>query len=164
MKEYNDYVRTVKSWLKNYNQFHITIDNLRDDVASLRRLNEIDVNAPIAKYGDMPAGGMSELNTIENAAYKHSLRDRDIMEKEQSIEAIERTLRKIDRAFQGLDQTDYDLVHGYYIEGKPWDVVSDEVFISAKWAQERANKAVHQMADMIFGGRASQLRLFSFLE
>lgn len=164
MKEYNDYVQTTKRWLKNYNKFRITIENLQDDIASLRKQNETDANAPIAKYGDSLGGGTPELNTVETLAYRHSVREAEIAEKEQSIEAIERTMRKIDRAFDGLDGTDYALVHGYYIENKPWELVGSENFFSEKWAQERGSRAVRKMAEMIFGVKTDQQLRFVFAE
>ncbi len=35
MKEYSDYIQTTRTYLKRYNQFKATIENLQDDIDGL---------------------------------------------------------------------------------------------------------------------------------
>lgn len=69
MKEYSDYIQAVKSYLRNYTKFKVTVENLQDSIAMWTSEMEHDVNAPISKYGDEPGGGTPELNSVEMAAF-----------------------------------------------------------------------------------------------
>ena len=77
---YNDYVNTTRGWLKRYNQFVVTAENMRDEIAANKKIMEADVSAPCAKYGDEPGGGTSELNTVEAAASRHEYLNQRIAE------------------------------------------------------------------------------------
>lgn len=154
MRAYNEYVNTVKNRLRNYNQFKITLANLRDSIAAKRDAIEHDVNAPISKYGGMPSGGKPELNAVESAAEHHMIMRDEIDSDLRNIAAIELTMRKIDRAISGLSETDQRLIKGHYFEGLSWEELGCELYYSEKWARERAGKAVKQMAGMIFGPKA----------
>lgn len=151
MKEYNDYVAIVKRWLKNYNRFKITIENLNEEIKACEEMQKLDVTAGIAKYGDMPSGGFSELNNVESSASTHEQRQKHIESMKQSVQAIERILRKVDRSLEGLSGTDAHLIKGHYIEKKTWAELGNENFYTEKWARVHGGKAVKQMAAMIFG-------------
>ena len=45
MREYNDYVATTRRWIKNYQSFKVTIENLNDDIDTLAQMNRLDVAA-----------------------------------------------------------------------------------------------------------------------
>lgn len=155
MRGYNDYVITVKRWLKNYNKFAITIANIKDDIDQKERQMKLDVNAPISKYGGMPSGGKPELNAVESMAERHMHMHDEIEKELQSISNIELTMRKIDRAISGLADNEQQLIKGHYFDGKTWSELGDELYYSEKWARERAYKATKQMAIMIFGPKAA---------
>lgn len=153
-KSYNDYTLTVKRWLKSYNRFSITIENLQEGIADKQHKLDHDVNAPVSRY-DAVAGGTSELNTVERAADRHMHVRQEIEDMKQSIFEIQASMRKIDRALDGLNETDRRLVEGHYFQGMAWEQLGSEMFYSEKWARERAGKAVREMAIMIFGPKAA---------
>ncbi|BAL83538.1 hypothetical protein SELR_18300 [Selenomonas ruminantium subsp. lactilytica TAM6421] len=157
MKEYNDYVATVKRWLKNYNQFKITIENLNEEIRACEEMQELDVTAGIARYSDMPGGGFSELGSVESSAAKHEARAEHIESMKQSVQAIERTLRKIDRSLNGLTGIEANLITGHYIERKTWAELGNENFYTEKWARVHGGRAVKKMSEMIFGLAPSQM-------
>ena len=69
-----NYVNTTRLYLKNYNKFKTAIINLNDDVEALEEtLRENEPSAPIAKYGDEPAGGTNELTVVERYATKREV-------------------------------------------------------------------------------------------
>lgn len=152
-RSYNDYVATVKRWLKAYNMFTITIENLQENIADKERELDYDVNAPVSRY-DVVAGGKSELTTVERAADRHMHIRQEIEDMKQSILDIQSSMRKVDRALEGLGETDRHLVEGHFLQGISWEQLGDEMHYSEKWARERAGKAVKEMAIMIFGPKA----------
>ena len=153
-KSYNDYTLTVKRWLKSYNRFSITIENLQENIADKERELDHDVNAPVSRY-DAVAGGTSELNTVERAADRHMHIRQEIEDMKQSILDIQSSMRKVDRALEGLGETERHLVEGHFLQGMSWEQLGDEMYYSEKWARERAGKAVKEMAIMIFGPKAA---------
>ena len=166
MREYSDYIETTRSYLKRYNQFKVTIANLNDDIDAMEHAIEEDVAAPIANYGGMPGGGTPELNTVEAAAERHNKMKDMIHKDRESIQNIERILRKVDRAITELEPDDQFLIKGHFIDHRSWGELSAEKFFTEKWARERSRKAIKQMAFMLFGSRAmpEQQNLFVFFE
>jgi hypothetical protein len=152
--------------LKRYNQFKVTIANLNDDIDAMEHAIEEDVAAPIANYGGMPGGGTPELNTVEAAAERHNKMKDMIHKDRESIQNIERILRKVDRAITELKPDDQFLIKGHFIDHRSWGELSAEKFFTEKWARERSRKAIKQMAFMLFGSRAmpEQQNLFVFFE
>ena len=61
-----DYIGKTVYYLKNYNQFKISIKNLTEDIEVLQQTMQLEAVAPIAKYGDdITVGGNSELTAVE---------------------------------------------------------------------------------------------------
>lgn len=166
MREYSDYIEATRGYLKRYNQFKVTIANLEDDIDALKHAINEDTAAPISKYGDQPGGGTPELNAVESAAARHAKMEDAIHKKQESIENIERILRKVDRAITELKPDDQFLIKGHFIKHRSWSDLSAEKYFTEKWARERSRKAIKEMAFMIFGGRAlpEQQSLFVFYE
>lgn len=164
MKGYNDYISMTRSYLKSYNQFKITIENLNDEIAAQERLLETDVTAGISKYGDEPGGGTPELNSVESAAYRHEMIIKRISEMELNVTSIKRILRKVDRAIEGLSEENRQLITDYYIEGMSWRQIGTANYLTEKWARDKGNKAIKEIAKMIFGPVAmpEQQQLFVF--
>ena len=154
VKEYSDYIQAVKSYLRNYTKFKVTVENLQDSIAMWTSEMEHDVNAPISKYGDEPGGGTPELNSVESAAARHEKLTARIEDAKKSIEKICCTLRNVDRALANLSQEDREIIEGHYFQKKSWKFLGTEHYYTDKWACGRARKAVQDMAFMIFGEKA----------
>lgn len=164
MREYNDWVKTTKNWLKNYRAFEAMRDNLKVSIEDNERLLESDVSAPIARYGDMPGGGTPELNFIESAAYRHSVIESRMDIMRENLKSVERTLQKINRALEALSSRDRNIVTAHYLNFKTWQEIGNEQYITEKWARDLGNDIVKKMARMIFGNEAipEQTSLFRF--
>ena len=166
MKGYNDYISMTRRYLKSYNQFLVTVENLKEEIkAQEHALSQyLDVSAGISKYGGEPGGGTPELNNIESAAARHEAITARINQMKMDVESVERKIRQVDKAIDGLHGDDRRLIEGYYKDQLSWKELSIELFMTEKWARERANKAIREMAVMIFGSVAmpEQQQLFIF--
>jgi len=151
MREYNDYVGMTKQYLKNYNQFKIIIDNLTEEIKTQRQIAAVDVAAPAAQYGDMPRGGTPELNSVESAAARHEKIQARIRRMETDIAALTRIISKVDRAISGLTEEDADIICAYYLKKQSWQQIARQRYMTEKWTRDRCNRAVKEMAKMIFG-------------
>jgi hypothetical protein len=150
LKEYNDYVGITRRYLKNYNQLRIAIENLDEDINARKELLR-DESVAISRYGTQPGGGFSELTQAEAAAAKRVKCEQEIIELQSNKAEIERIIRKVDRALEGLSDADCDLVKGYYIDGYSWRQLGQQQFCSEKWARDKGNKALKEVAFMVFG-------------
>lgn len=159
MKEYNDYVSMTRRYLKNYNKLKITILNLTEELNAQNELLQ-DESIAISHYGCELGGGSSELSATEAAAERRSKTKRKIIELENNIAEIQRIINKIDRALEGLKESDSELVKGYYIDGYSWSQLGVKNYCTEKWARDKGNKAMKEVAFMVFGivARPQQLR------
>lgn len=166
MKEYNDYVQITKEYLKRYQEFKATVENLNDEIEAQEHFLNAGPSAPIPKYGDDSGGGTNELTPAEAEAAKRIAIREKIESKRHEVERIERVIRKVDRALEALTTEDRQLVEGFYLQHKTWKELSIEHYMTEKWARVTAGRVVKRMAGMIFGMAAipEQQSLFVFFE
>lgn len=162
MREYNDYVQTTKEYLRRYKEFHATVENLHDEIEAQEKLLALDAAAPVVKYGDDTSGGSGELTSTEAAAARRMEIESSVMAKKLEAENIELTIRKVDRALSAISPQEKKLVEGYYINRESWRDLSVALFMTEKWASHLGNKAIKNMASIIFGLKDVQNNLFVF--
>ena len=137
MREYNDYIKLTRQYLKKYNQLKIAVQNLDDEIHAQEMLLESE-SIPSAHYGDdAVSGGRGELNVTEAAADRRIKAEKRIERMRQEKNELERILRKVDRALDGVSELDCDLVRGHYINGESWQTLGDRHFCSEKWERQR---------------------------
>jgi DNA-directed RNA polymerase specialized sigma subunit len=166
-KEYNDYVRTVRLWLKEYNNFKAMVTAMDDDIKTQARLLDQaeDLTAPIAKYDGMPRGGSSPLTAVESAAQDRIRRKYAICQEQLNRDEVQRIIDRINRALHSLPQEEREVLTEFYIEQQSWEQIGDSHHYSERWARDKAGKALKNMAFFIFGVRARPEQLeFVFLE
>jgi hypothetical protein len=166
-KEYNDYFKVVRRWLKEYNNFKEMVAAMDADIESQTELlkRADDLTAPIAKYDGMPRGGSGELNAVELAAQERIRRQNAIYRERLNRDELQRILDRIDRALRILPQEDREVLVEFYIENQPWDKIGNSRNYSERWARDKGGKALKSLAFFIFGVRAKPQQLtFVFLE
>ena len=161
MREYGDYIRETKRLLQSYNKMKVAVVNLSEEIEAL----EIELRSEsvaIARYGDEPQGGTSELNATEAAANRRIKTGERLTVLRQRKDEIERTLRSVNRALECLSDEDERLIRGRYIDGYAWWQVARDAGYTEKYASERGNRVLRDVADMVFGMavRPLQMRLF----
>jgi DNA-directed RNA polymerase specialized sigma24 family protein len=166
MNEYNDYVNMTKGYLKSYKRFKVQIVNMREDIEAMRREMDMDAAAPIAQYGGETGGGTPELNSVEAAASRNMAASKRIEYLEHEIDVAERKIRQIDRTLAAIRPEDADLIRMYYFEGMTWAEIGIQKFLTEKWVRNKCNRAVKEIAQMIFGSKAAPVQqcLFVFAE
>lgn len=151
MREYDDYIKLTRQYLKQYNQLKIAVQNLDDEIQAQETLLESE-SIPSVRYGDDSiSGGSGELNVTEAAADRRIKAEKRIERMRQEKNELERILRKIDRALDGVSELDCELIRGHYINGESWQILGDRHFCSEKWARDRGGRALREVAYMVFG-------------
>ena len=166
MKKYNDYVNMTKGYLKSYNRFKVQIENMKEDIEAMQKELEADVAAPIAQYGGTIRGGSPELNSVESAASRHNAINNKIKYLSHEINVAERKIRQIDRTLSTIKAEDAELIRMYYFDGMTWTEIGIQKYLSDKWVRIKCNRAVKEIAQMIFGSKAVPIQesLFVFAE
>ena len=159
MQKYNDYIITTRHWLRHYNRFKASIDCMNGDLRILEASAKEEEAAPIAHYGDTPAGGQSELNSIEKAVDRKIKQQRMITQIKADIAELQRMISKIDRAMETLDDDSRGIIQECYIDGYSWLQVGLQHHLSESGARKKGNRALEDIALVIFGIKAKPQQL-----
>lgn len=164
MQEYNDYIKMTRDYLRHYNSFLAGAACLRERIAALKEEAGEEPAAAIAKYGGQPQGGYSVLNGVESEASRLlAVRDK-ISQYETDLRILEHKIKQIDIAMSVLDDIDKRIVKECYINHRYYYQVGEIVGLSEKWTAQRAQRAVKEMACVLFGHKAVQYSLFVFAD
>ena len=158
--EHGDCIKETKRILGQYNKMKVAVQNLAEEIEARTAALQGE-SVAIARYGDEPMGGTSELTATEAAAERRMRAAADIAVMEQRKQDMERTLRAVDRALSCLSATDERLVRGRYIDGLAWWQVAREAGYTEKWARDKGGRALRDVALMVFGVivRPAQLKI-----
>ena len=148
--EHGDCIKETKRILGRYNKMKVAVQNLAEEIEARTAALQGE-SVAIARYGDEPMGGTSELTATEAAAERRMKTTADIAVMEQRKQDMERTLRAVDRALACLSADDERLVRGRYIEGHSWWQVAREAGYTEKWARDKGGRALRDVALMVFG-------------
>lgn len=148
--EHGDCIKETKRILGRYNKMKVAVQNLAEEIEARTSALQGE-SVAIARYGDEPMGGTSELTATEAAAERRMKTTADIAVMEQRKQDMERTLRAVDRALSCLSEEDEHLVRGRYIDGYTWRHVAYDVGYAETWADKRGRRALQDIALMLFG-------------
>ena len=162
MTDHGDCIKETKRILGQYNKMKVAVQNLAEEIEAQTAALQGE-SVAIARYGNEPVGGTSELTATEAAAERRMRATADIAVMEQRKQDMERTLRAVDRALACLSADDERLVRGRYVDGYAWWQVAREAGYTEKWARDKGGRALRDVALMVFGVsvRPTQLR-FAF--
>ena len=156
--EHGDCIKETKRILGQYNKMKVAVQNLTEEIEARTSALQGE-SVAIARYGDEPMGGTSELTATEAAAERRMKTTADIAVMEQRKQDMERTLRAVDRALSCLSADDERLVRGRYIDGYAWWQVAREAGYTEKWARDKGGRALRDVALMMFGVSEKPIQL-----
>lgn len=148
--DHGDYIKETKRILRNYNKMKVAVVNLAEEIEALETELRSE-SVAIARYGDEPQGGTSELNATEAAANRRIKAGERLIMLRQRKDEIERTLRAVDRTLECLNDEDARLIRGRYIDGCAWWQVAQKLCYTEKWARDKGSKVLGDVAMMVFG-------------
>ena len=147
--EFNDYLKLTRAYLKDYKKMQSAIAYWQNERREIEdRLQS--VGAATAKYGGIPSGGYSELNNLERQAEDRLKLRKRLDTIEHDTHELSCLLRKLDNAVATLDDDTRDAIHMHYIDGMTWYDVADRQFCSYGSIRQRGNRAVRDIARLIF--------------
>ena len=135
----------VEKLLSNYKMYKISIENL-----------EIEIEY-IKEEDGLKGIGFEGISTSPTNVTSDITSD-TVLSKMEKIEYLERTIEQnrrkvesIDKALEGLEDTERIVVIERYIEAKQWWQVASKVCYSESYSRTLRRKAVNKMVIGIFG-------------
>ena len=152
----NDYINTMRNYLKSYNYYAQYLSNVKESVKDIDRQLSAE-SIKIARYGNDPAGaGQSGLTTVEQSA---SIRMSLEMEKQELLNSsleVESLMARINNTLLRLPLEEQELIKGFYIEGLSYGKLALRYCYSERWCRKRVRLAEEKMAFMMFGPKATE--------
>lgn len=145
-----DSVAEVKRILKDYPKMEVDIVNLSEEIAELEAMLKDEPIAAVRFEEERVTGGAGELTATERAAERRIKTEMRIETLKHQIAAIERKQRVVNRAVDVLDELERAIVHAR-MAGRTWEQVADEVNYSERGARKKGEKAIKDIAFMLFG-------------
>ncbi len=152
---HNDYLILTREYLKGYKRLTQMRKGWIAEMGDAEReLASVPVATP--RYGDEPGGGSGESSPTERlAARRMALRERYGV-RERDVAEIARLDALLRRAFAALGEEDARILKSHYINGATWYDIGDELGYSYQGIRKKGSRALHALAQYIFGLKAAR--------
>ena len=152
-RECNDYLQLTRKYLRNYCYYCEAIKNLTQELDDIQAgLRAVSIASP----GFGAGGGRGDMTPTERET------DLRIEQKNKYMElACERTTlrqqtEKLKSAMGKLPKEEQEAIRLFFFEGMDYSAITRVQPWSLRTSQRRVNEAVHKVALMLFGTRATQ--------
>lgn len=150
----NNYVNTTRVYLKNYSRMKIAIANKTELADTLKKLLAQEPAAQTIKYDDTIHSTNNELTSVESSVARRESDLQKLQVIENDILRLTCKVNQVERALNGLNDTDKHIITAYYIQEQSWRNIAQSMYVSERSIREKANIAVRKIAEMIFGTSA----------
>lgn len=151
----NDYINTMRNYLKNYNYYMQYLSNARETVKDIDRQLATE-SIKVSRYGNEAGGGSSDgLTLVEKSASLRIKLEREKQDLLSSSLAIESLMTRITNTMQRLSPEEQRIVREFYIEEQTYESMARTHICSPRWCRKRLRLAEEKMALMMFGPRAA---------
>ena len=149
----NYYRRLARMYLGDYNGMRESVHAWAAEKKSIEaELSSVPV--AISKYGGEPSGGTGELNVVEQQAQNRIELEQRLDEIVLDTKKVQAFMDKIENAVSSLDAETCQIVWEHYVEGIAWNTVGDRIYMDGKSAARRGQRAMNQIATILFGLKA----------
>lgn len=152
---HNDYLLLTRGYLKDYKRL---MDMRKGWIAEMGDAERELASVPVAisRYGDEPGGGSGDSSPTERlAARRMALRERYGV-REKDVAEIARLEALLHHAFAALGDEDARILKSHYINGATWYDIGDELGYSYQGIRKKGSRALHALAQYIFGLKAAR--------
>ncbi|WP_427340634.1 sigma factor-like helix-turn-helix DNA-binding protein [Caloranaerobacter sp. DY30410] len=139
------YYRATEKLLYNYKMLKVSIENMKAEIEELKKESGITgINYEGEKTSEThKITQPTEEQSLRNITQEYLLRKR--------IEITQNKIDRIDRALEGLNETERKIVVMRYIEGMQWFKIAYEVNYNERWCKELRKRAIEKLAIGIYG-------------
>lgn len=152
-RECNDYLQLTRKYLRNYRYYCEAIKNLTQELDEIKTgLSAISIASP----GFGAGGGKGELNSTEREAALRIEQKNKYLELACERSALQKQMDKLKSAMGKLPKEEQEAIRLFFFEGMNYDAIERIQPWSTRTCKRRVNEAVHKIALMLFGTRATQ--------
>lgn len=153
MQDFNDYMKLTRGYLRDYRKMEARIKAWAQEKADL--LRELsDVPIAISRYGGEPGGGSGDMNVVERQADNRIKLESRCKEIDDDTAELKRLMTKIENAVSSLEPETCQLVWEHYVDGIAWYGIADRLYLSSDCVRKRGQRALADIADILFGRKA----------
>ena len=152
-RECNDYLYLTRKRLRNYCYYCEAIKNLTQELDDIQAgLRAVSIASP----GFGAGGGKGELNSTEREAALRIEQKNKYMELACERTKLRQQTEKLKSAMGKLPKEEQEAIRLFFFEGMDYSAITRVQPWSLRTSQRRVNEAVHKVALMLFGTRATQ--------
>ncbi|NLY46846.1 MAG: hypothetical protein GX053_12795 [Tissierella sp.] len=142
-----NYYKKTEYLLYNYKMIEISIENMEQEIEYLKNN---DGTSGLSYDGISTSPTNKTSNPTENVALSNSEK---IHYLEHNIRKNKRLLDSVNRALEGLTNTERIILQQKYIEGKQWWQVSAMAGYSESWSKSVRKEAINKLIIGMYGER-----------
>ncbi len=152
----NDYINTMRNYLKNYNYYTQYLSNVKESVKDIdRQLSGESIK--ISKYGNEQTGaGQSGLTVVEKSVSNRMNLELEKQELLSSSLEVESLMTRINNTLLRLPLEEQEIIRGFYMEELSYGKLALRYSYSERWCRKRIRLAEEKMAFMMFGPKATE--------
>ena len=154
---YNDYLLLTRGYLKDYKRL---MDMRKGWIAEMSDTQRELASVPVAvsKYGDEPGGGSRESSPTERLAARRMALQQKYGMRQKDVAEIARLEALLYHAFEAIGKEDARILKSHYIDGATWYDIGDELGYSYQGIRKKGSRALHNLAQYIFGLKTAHLQ------
>lgn len=152
---HNDYLILTREYLKGYKRL---TEMRKGWIAEMSDTQRELASMPVAvsKYGDEPGGGSGESSPTERLAARRMALQQKYVMRHNDVAEIARLEALLHQAFGAIGEEDARILKAHYIDGATWYDVGDELGYSYQGIRKKGSRALHALAQYIFGLKAAR--------
>lgn len=151
----NDCIRLTKDYLKNYSYRQQAVRNIELDMQDLNH-ELADVSVRAVDYRPSTSSGAPELNGIEQQAHVRALQEQEVKALQVNRRRLQTHLEKMESSLGRLPDDEQKILKKHYIEHYTYAEIGEEMGLSERSCQRKANEATRSLAIMLFHDYAEQ--------
>ena len=151
----NDCIKLTKDYLKNYSYRQQAVRNIELDMQDLNR-ELADVSVRAVDYRPSTGSGVPELNGTEQQAHVRALQEQEIKALQINRRRLLTHLEKMESSLCRLPEDEQKVLKKHYVEHYTYAEIGEELGLSERSCQRKANEATRSLAIMLFHDYAEQ--------
>lgn len=145
------YYKETEYLLYNYKMFKISIENMNKEIEFIKK----EDGAKGISYDGIRTSPTHKFSSATEDTALSNIEKIDYLE--HSIRKIENKIERIDRAIEGLTDSEKSVVLDKYLKGQQWYIVAYNVCYSERQCRNLRRSAIEKIAIGLFGEIATSL-------
>lgn len=152
---YNDFIETVKNYLRHYNEWKTYVTNLKqriDDTEAMIR----QPAAPKIPHLTFTPVSSGDNDTQQERETERKYRDIETLAlMRDDLQTIEPIINLLERSLQTLSEDDRKLIMWRWCDHHPWKEIAPWMNMSIRTCIYKNNEAMNKMANSMFGPKST---------